>query len=194
MSSSPRLGLDYLVASQAQKEITHNEALNDLDVLVQSVVNSCGVNVPPESPAEGDAYIIGSAPTGVWVGHVGDIAFYYSGWRFKTPQLGWQVFVKAEKAFALFDGAVWKIREVYASVNWNPGTVVNGAGITSGAIAVAGVGFGDFVLVAAPYDLRGVLATAYVNAAGSVVVRLHNATGGSIIFVSGLWKLCIVKG
>ncbi len=32
MPNTPNLAMPYLVASQAQKEVTHNDALNDLDV------------------------------------------------------------------------------------------------------------------------------------------------------------------
>jgi hypothetical protein len=44
---SPRLHLPYIRTSQAQKEITHNEALNRLDGLVQAVVEDRDLTTPP---------------------------------------------------------------------------------------------------------------------------------------------------
>lgn len=38
MDTSPRLTLPYLMPNQAQKHVTHNEALRQLDVLVQLAV------------------------------------------------------------------------------------------------------------------------------------------------------------
>ncbi len=194
MSLSPHLALSYLVASQAQKELTHNEALNDLDVLVQPVVTSRTLSAPPASPSEGDAYIIGSSATGAWSGHEDDIAFYFSGWKFKTPENGWQIYITAESAFALFDGSSWNIRTIDASVSWDPASIATGSGASSSTVTVTGAAFGDFVIVSAPYDLQGLLATAYVSAANSVVIRLHNATGSAIDLASGTWNLRVVKG
>ncbi|MCZ4352271.1 DUF2793 domain-containing protein [Roseovarius aestuarii] len=45
--NSPRLGLPYLQPSQAQKHVTHNEALQRLDALVQLSVVALNVETPP---------------------------------------------------------------------------------------------------------------------------------------------------
>jgi hypothetical protein len=44
------------------------------DQLVQATVKQQGVNTPPGSPANGDGYIVGAAPTGAWAGQAGKIA------------------------------------------------------------------------------------------------------------------------
>jgi len=196
MSRSPHLGLAYLVASQAQKEVTHNEALNDLDCLAQLCVLDRSLNAPPASPEEGAAYIVGSSPTGAWEGKANQIALYYAGWRFKEPDAGWLAFVQDEGKVFVFSGTEWEpLAAAYgqASTTWNPGTLVNGAGVTSSAIAVAGAAFGDFVQVAAPYDLQGALASAYVSAAGSVKIRVQNQTGASVSLAEGLWRVRVQK-
>ncbi len=64
MSGSPRLSLAFLSAGQAQKEITHNEALQSLDILVSAAVEEAPRATPPVSPTIGSCYIVGSAPTG----------------------------------------------------------------------------------------------------------------------------------
>lgn len=194
MSTTPKLALRYIVASQAQKEITHNEALNDLDVLVQPIVASRSLSAPPSSPSEGDAYIVGASPTGAWSGHAGEIALYFSGWRFKVPEEGWRFYVTAEDAEARFKNGAWGTVSIDAATTWAPGTLANGAGVSSSAIAVSGAAFGDFVLVCAPYDPQGVLVCGYVSSSGNVVIRVHNATGASVTLASGSWKIRIVKG
>lgn len=55
---SARLRIPYLAASQAQKHVTHNEALTLLDTLVQASVIDKDLTTPPISPAEGDCYIV----------------------------------------------------------------------------------------------------------------------------------------
>jgi len=112
--TTPHLALPHLVASQAQKEITHNEALTDLDVLVQLSVISRTLAAPPASPADGDAYVVGSSPTGAWEGRAGQVAFYASGWRFKTPKAGWLAFSQADAKFYAFDGTAWALLGGYA--------------------------------------------------------------------------------
>jgi len=71
---------------------------------------------------------------------------------------------------------------------WDPGPLVDGAGETSPAITVTGAILGDFVVVAAPYDLQGIVASAYVSAADTVRIRLQNETAGPIDLASGTWK------
>jgi len=107
MTTSPNLSLVYLSASQAQKEVTHNEALNDLDALVQLSVASRTLTTPPATPAEGDSYIVGAAATGAWAGHDLAVAAYYGGWVFKTPKAGWLAFVRGETKFYVFNGSSW---------------------------------------------------------------------------------------
>lgn len=74
---------------------------------------------------------------------------------------------------------------------WNPGNLVDGAGETSSGITVTGAAFGDFVDVAAPYDLQGITVTAYVSASDTVKIRAQNETGGAIDLASGTWRVRI---
>jgi len=57
--TSTHLLLPYLLASQAQKHVTHNEALRLLDGLVQLAVLDRDLTTPPGRPADGDRYIVG---------------------------------------------------------------------------------------------------------------------------------------
>lgn len=115
MTVSPNLGLAYIVASQAQKEVTHNEALNDLDCLAQLSVMDKDLVVPPPSPSEGQSYIVGPSAIGAWAGHDNEVAFYYAGWRYKAPKKGWLAFVQDEMKFYVFDGSTWALLTGYIS-------------------------------------------------------------------------------
>lgn len=55
---SPILSLPYILPTQAQKHVTHNEALRMLDAIVQLVVQDRSRTVPPAYPAEGDRHIV----------------------------------------------------------------------------------------------------------------------------------------
>lgn len=84
-----------------------------------------------------------------------------------------------------------------ASPSWNPGSLANGAGITSPALTITGAAFGDFVDVACSVSLSGLLLTAYVSAANTVQLRLHNATGAAVnLGASGAptWNVCVRRG
>lgn len=82
MSTTPDTGLPLVAAQQAQPEVTHNEAVTVLAALFNGVIDA-GRNTPVGSPTVGDAYILGTAPTGVWAGRANQIAVYTSGgWRY----------------------------------------------------------------------------------------------------------------
>jgi len=86
---SPRFGLSYLYPSQAQKHVTHNEALQLLDQLVQLQLTELEANTPPDTPLPGDCYARAVAPTGAWAGQGGRLAHWDGvAWQFLTPAQG----------------------------------------------------------------------------------------------------------
>lgn len=76
----------------------------DPDTLIpREVVTLTPQNSPPGSPAENDAYIVGSSPTGAFAGQAGKLAKYVNAaWTFFTPPVGH--FVVAQDTF---DAAAW---------------------------------------------------------------------------------------
>ncbi|MCB1452950.1 MAG: DUF2793 domain-containing protein, partial [Rhizobiaceae bacterium] len=109
MSETPLLGLPLLQASQAQKHVTHNEALILLDAAIQLSVISRGAAIPPPSPAEGDRFLAAAGSSGGWAGHDGDLAiFEAASWRFSAPRIGWRLWVEDEGRFLVFDGLGWR--------------------------------------------------------------------------------------
>ena len=108
MSDTAFLGLPLIAADQAQKHVTHNEALQILDLAVQLAVKRRDLATPPVSPAEGDRYIVAAGATGAWSGHAQEIAVRRSGaWAFQTPAPGWRAWVEEEEALVAFDGGGW---------------------------------------------------------------------------------------
>lgn len=105
---SPLLGLPYIQPSQAQKHVTHNEALQLLDALVQPAVLSRALAAAPALPAAGDRYIVAAGATGSWTGQSGKIALWDgTAWLFLAPRAGWCCHVEAEAALATYSGSAW---------------------------------------------------------------------------------------
>ena len=110
---SPRLGFPYLLSSQAQKEVLHNEALQGVDMLLHPVVQAVGTNTPPISPTEGQCWIVGAAATGAWAGHGGELACRSAGgWRFAVPQPGMAVWSAADALWAYRVDGDWAIGDL----------------------------------------------------------------------------------
>lgn len=68
------------------------------------------------------------------------------------------------------------------------------SGQATAPVTVTGAALGDYVLVAAPYDLQGVGAHGYVSAANTVTVLLKNGTAAAVDLASGTWKIKVLKG
>jgi hypothetical protein len=108
MDSTANLSLPYILPSQAQKHVTHNEALTLLDALVQMSVTSRSVSSPPAEPVPGQRFIVASAASGDWTGRGDAIALLDNGgWTFLSPKPGWRAFVADEGGFVFWDGTLW---------------------------------------------------------------------------------------
>jgi hypothetical protein len=107
---TPRLALPLLQPGQAQKEMYHNEALARLDLAVQPAVIAAGGNIPPDDPEPGQAWILGTAPTGAWAGNPRAIAGWTeAGWRFLAAREGMTAWVVEDAGFALFSEGSWSV-------------------------------------------------------------------------------------
>ncbi|RYH95916.1 MAG: DUF2793 domain-containing protein, partial [Acetobacteraceae bacterium] len=102
------LSLPLILPAQAQKHVTHNEALVKLDLMVQLAVINRTLTTAPALPTIGDRHIVAAGATGPWVGQAGRIAlFTEAGWQFTQPLAGWQAYVMAESQMAFFNGLTW---------------------------------------------------------------------------------------
>ncbi len=125
MDDTPKLKLPYIMAAQAQKHITHNEAIRALDVIVQLGVIDRDLSTAPDSPLDGDSYIIAGVASGDWGGHEGEIAaFKDNGWAFHVPGEGWLAWVADEDLLLVFDGTQWNELSGSGGGSVNPATLV----------------------------------------------------------------------
>jgi len=106
--ATPRLGLPLLQAGQAQKEITHNEAITLVDHLLCLSTDEGPRNDPPATPDPGTSWIVGSSPTGAWAGHADAVACATEGgWRFIAAQEGMVVWRIDSSVFSMHRGGAW---------------------------------------------------------------------------------------
>jgi len=132
MTDTVNLGLPCIEGSQAQKHVTHNDALRVLDTLVQLAVLDRDLTAPPASPAEGERWIVKTGATGVWAGHADAIAAWQDGgWQFSAPKLGWVAFVADEGTLLVWNGSAWG--DFFATVTSLQGLVRLGIGTTADA-------------------------------------------------------------
>lgn len=105
---SANLKLPFIQSAQAQKHVTHNDAITNLDILTQLTVEDKDLSTPPPSPIEGTCYIIASAATAEWAGKENQLAAWQDGaWRFYEPTEGWVAWIRDEDIQAVFDGTLW---------------------------------------------------------------------------------------
>ncbi len=126
MDQTPVLSLPYIAPSQAQKHVTHNEALRLLDILVQLAVISRTKAAPPGTPTTGDRYIVAAGGTGDWAGHDGKIAIRETtGWAFIAPVTGLVAYVTGDATLIVHNGTGW----VPVPANLTPPDLQNLSGV-----------------------------------------------------------------
>jgi len=102
VSQTPNLSLPYIEAAQAQKHVTHNEALRAIDAIMHISVADRDLLAPPFSPPDGVRYMVAASATGAWAGHAGEIAAWQDGaWAFYPLQEGWTLWVEDEDVFLI---------------------------------------------------------------------------------------------
>ncbi|WP_417726666.1 DUF2793 domain-containing protein [Roseovarius sp.] len=106
---SARLDLPFIAPSQAQKHVTHNEAVQRLDLLVQMALDGFEATEPPAVPETGARYALGPGATGVWAGQDGQLAMFAdAAWTFVTPQEGWIAAERGGSGVRIYRQGVWR--------------------------------------------------------------------------------------
>lgn len=137
--ATPRWRLPFLAAGQAQKELTHNEALTLLDLLSNPCVEAVGVAAPPADPMPGQCWVVGDDPMGAWGGQPRTLAAWTDGgWRFLSPHAGLSVWSRADRYRCYWDGDGWRRGLVPALAIHIDGKKVVGA--QQPAVAIGGGG------------------------------------------------------
>lgn len=113
---TPNLNLPYIMPSQAQKHVTHNEAIRAIDALLQIGVTARDLTEPPANPPNGERYIVGTGASGAWQGKDQLLAAFQDGaWAFFTPKSGWVAYVVRENCMLVHDGSRWQVQPVQLS-------------------------------------------------------------------------------
>lgn len=104
------LGLPLVAAGQASKHITHNEALDQLDLLVQCSVRSRTETIEPGAQ-DGDLYILPEGKSGGSWSDMADHALaglVAGAWVEFAPRVGWVAFVEDEARAVVFESGGWR--------------------------------------------------------------------------------------
>ncbi|WP_310498865.1 DUF2793 domain-containing protein [Sandarakinorhabdus sp.] len=150
MPETTRLRLPLLAAGQAQKEITHNEAIAQLDRLMHITVISRELTSPPAEPDAGDSYIVPFSGTALWGAPAGTLMSWDGfGWQATTPITGMVAYVVTDAATTIFAAgwqAGWPVSHLMigarAVLGATPASVVppnGGAVVDAEARAVLGM-------------------------------------------------------
>jgi hypothetical protein len=105
MAQTVNFGLVNLETNQYNPEVTYNQNLEKLDVLIQICANSIS-NTPPAG-TNGLVVIVGTSPTGAFTTHNNKIAYYYNGWKFIIPVVGWIATISTTLALVMWNGSSW---------------------------------------------------------------------------------------
>lgn len=125
--NSSRLSLPFIMPSQAQKHVTHNEALQKLDVLVQTVVEAFDATDPPAAPTDGATWALGAAPTADWSNNAHNLATWTNGaWLFNALQQGFTAIENGGTEVLIWDGSAWNPTEISKLSN------LTGLGVNTG--------------------------------------------------------------
>jgi hypothetical protein len=104
-----KLGIPYMETSQAQKEVTFNEAMDLLDFYLARTVLSI-LATPPAAPTNGDAYIIGTNASGAWSGKDNIIANFVNGaWAYYPPVKGLSFTNQSTNQLLIYNGTAWVV-------------------------------------------------------------------------------------
>lgn len=83
--ATERFNFYDLTAGQADAYLLYNANLRQIEAMFGAV--EAIANDPPVSPNDGQVWVVGSSPTGVWVGHDDEFAHWYNGaWHYYQPQ------------------------------------------------------------------------------------------------------------
>jgi hypothetical protein len=125
MSETYQFKLSYLQAAQAQKHVTVNEALAKLDALAKLRVVSRKDDIPA-SPIDGQAYIVPTGASGIWLGQDHKIALFLNGgWEFVDAHNGWTAWAIDEAVELRFQNGVWDYVVPYANPKMASTEIIN---------------------------------------------------------------------
>jgi hypothetical protein len=137
METTGRFELPLIMPNQAQKHVTHNEALTLIDGVCHLVIQSFGQTLPPVGALIDEAYVVGTSATGDWFGEDDKIALNTdAGWRFIAPRQGIMALNAATSNLVIYDQSIWRPLESAIEVSTAPIFGVNTSATTTNRFAV----------------------------------------------------------
>ncbi len=136
--------LPLLIPGQALKHITHNEALQTLDILLHCAVDNVDVHTLPESPSSETRFLISDTPATDIADHANTLASYDGvAWTFRQPRTGWRIYDKTTDQSYLFNGQNWQAEtdasfDITAPLNDLPGLGIGANADATNVLAVSG--------------------------------------------------------
>ena len=162
--------LGYVLTSDASGNATWQSAgggtVNQLDDVISQT------NTPAVGPATGDRYLVGTVPTGVWVGHANEIAEWDGAvWVYTVPVTDDYVYATSTLTTRRFNGTIWQTL---------PGVAILQNGNTLGP-AGARIGTNDAYSVWLKYNntLRFRLDGTDIRTPGSLYLGIPNMTSAA---------------
>lgn len=111
--TTDRYSLPLLQAGQAQKELTHNEALALVDAMLHAQAESASLSAPPGGAVPGQCWIVATGGSAEWAGHDGELACMTAGgWRFVAPRQGMRVAVTDDGQTYIYGASAWSAEPV----------------------------------------------------------------------------------
>jgi hypothetical protein len=198
MSIVPGVKITTLMASAANGD-TYGDAerrvFRGIQALVMPNVISVFGNTPPASPVNGQTYIVGTAPTGLWAGQPNTIAYWALDpqdgvattgiWEFYVPQAGWTCYNQATGTYLSWNGTSWA----------PPIVVANSTPVTpsAGAFSINAALGNNFVVALAP----GVNTMSIINPTNGQTITLlyqQNGGGGTVSYPGNVHSIGFVGG
>lgn len=103
--ATPKNALPEWAAAQATPWASHNQAIFEIDQLLNVSVKDVALFDEPGGEAEGDAYMVSSPATGAWLGQEYNLAYYLNGaWEFKTLPIGALIYNQDDSKYYNYDG------------------------------------------------------------------------------------------
>jgi hypothetical protein len=185
-----RYALPLIAADQAQKHVTHNEALLLIDLLsgIMQVLDR-DLTEPPADASDGDLYILGGAGSGNWIGYdEGDLAASIDGgWRRIIPSTGMIAAIGDEAGLLLYwSSSAWSTEMFGFVASAMHATSATEIGIAAGeqaftlAETARGWGIGARLRAASvtdPSNFMEGIATAYAGTSLTLDVDLVGGSG-----------------
>lgn len=111
--ATARLHLPLLMPAQAQKHVTVNEAMQQLDGQLDLVLQSLTRITPPETVVDGLCWGVPQGASNAWQGQGGNIAIAANGgWIFVRPTYGRRAMIADRGMCAIHDGTSWALGAV----------------------------------------------------------------------------------